>query len=43
MVFYNAVLFAIFVGLFVLAAAYHWLVLRGRIARGQTGEFSARR
>jgi hypothetical protein len=43
MVFYNAVLFAIFVGLFVLAAAYYQLVVRPRIARGQPGDFTGRR
>ncbi len=43
MVFYNAVLFAIFIGLFVLAAAYYWWVVRGRLAQSAPGEFSARR
>ena len=37
MVYYNALLFAIFVGLFVLAAAYYVLVVRGRIARAPPG------
>jgi ethanolamine permease len=43
MVFYNAVLFAIFVGLFVLAAAYYYGVVRGRIARAPAGAFTGRR
>jgi ethanolamine permease len=43
MVFYNAVLFAIFVGLFVLAAAYYYGVVRRRIARAPAGAFTGRR
>jgi ethanolamine permease len=43
MIYYNALLFAIFVGLFVLAAAYYLLVVRGRIERSPPGTFSARR
>jgi len=43
MVFYNAVLFAIFVGLFVLAATYYQRVVRPRIARRQPGDFTGRR